>query len=257
MVADMSWADYLYRVHSSGLVTPVIRELSLSPDTTALPYRPGQYVLLRDRDFHVPQRSYSVANAPRPDGRITLLVTRVASGRTSSWVHGQLRPDEQVTLTGPYGTFMPGPHRTGPVLLLAAGSGLAPVRALAEALLDGQPPRPVTLFFSARTTADSIDHARWLDWANTRPGFRYLRTLTRDPHAPARPRIPDILPTAVGDLTGWEVFASGPPGFVTGCAAAACALGAEPAAVHTEEFFTEPQPWSGPAPTPAEPSTRR
>lgn len=257
MFADTTWEDYPYRVHRSQLVTPVIRELHLTPDAVTLPYRPGQYVLLSDQGGNVPQRSYSVANAPCPDGRITLLVTRVPDGPTSSWVHDQLRPGDAVTLTGPYGTFMPDPRHTGPVLLLAAGSGLAPARALAEALLDGQHPRPVTLFFSARSTADAIDHARWLDWANTRRGFRYLRTLTRGPRAAAHPHIPDLLPAAVGDLTGWEVFVSGPPGFVTGCAAAAGRLGADPTAVHTEEFFTDPQPWTGPPPTPAQPSIRR
>jgi len=252
-----NWDDYPYRVHSSRLVTPVIRELHLDPDPATLPYRPGQYVLVGDPDYTVPQRSYSVANAPRPDGRISLLVTRVPDGPTSSWVHDQLRSGEPVILSGPYGTFLPDPLQNGPVLLLAAGSGLAPARALAEALLAETHPRPVTLFFSARTTADAIDHARWSDWANTRPGFRYLHTLTREPHAAAHLRVPELLPAAVGDLTGWEVFASGPPGFVTGCATAAARLGADPTAVHTEEFFTEPQPWTGPAPTPTEPSSRR
>lgn len=257
MFADTTWDRYPYRVHSSRLVTPVIRELHLTPDTAALSYRPGQYVLLSDHDDTVPQRSYSVANAPHPDGRITLLVTRVPHGPTSSWVHDRLRPGDTVTLTGPYGTFMPGPGQRGPVLLLAAGSGLAPARALAEALLAGEHPRPVTLFFSARTAADTIDHARWLDWADTRHGFRYLHTLTREPRIATHPRIPELLPTAVGDLTGWEVFASGPPGFVTGCAAVAGRLGADPTAVHTEEFFTDPQPWTGQPPRAVEPSTRR
>ena len=233
-------------------MTPVVCELQLAPDQAAVPYRAGQYVQLSDRLHEVPLRSYSVANAPRSDGRISLLVTRVPDGPTSSWVHEQLRAGSGVTLTGPYGTFMPDPDQTGPVLLLAAGSGLAPARALAESLLDASRPRPVTLFFSARSSADTIDHARWLDWANTRRDFRYLLTLTRDPGAPEHPRIPDLLPGAFGDLTGWEVFASGPSGFVVGCAAVAEALGAERAAIHTEEFFTEPQPWTAHAPAPVE-----
>jgi len=253
----MSWNDYPYRVLSNRSVTPVIRELQLTPDEDVLPYKPGQYVLLNDRRYEVPPRSYSVANAPRPDGRISLLVTRVPDGPTSRWVHEELRADSPVMLAGPYGTFMPDPDRTGPVLLLAAGSGLAPARALAEALLDAPDPRQVTLFFSARSSADTIDHARWLDWENTRSGFRYLLTLTRDPHASEHARIPDLLPGVLGDLTGWEVFASGPPGFVTGCATVAEKLGAERSAVHTEEFFTEPQPWTDHPPELADRSVDR
>ena len=240
----MSGNHYLYRVQSNRAVTPVIRELQLVPDATAVPYQAGQYVLLSDRSYRMPPRAYSVANAPRPDGRISLLVTRVTNGPTSCWAHDRLRTQSPVLLSGPYGTFMPDPGHAGPVLLLAAGSGLAPARALAEALLDATPPRPVTLFFSARTRADTIDHAQWQDWTKTRGSFRYLLTLTRDPEAPAQPRIPDLLPDALGDLTGWEVFASGPSGFVIACAAVAEKLGAERAAIHTEEFFTEPQPWT-------------
>ncbi|MGH3744147.1 MAG: FAD-binding oxidoreductase [Mycobacteriales bacterium] len=242
MTDDTAWDDYPYRVVGSGPVTPVIAELHLAPDPTALPYAPGQYVLLGDRDLQVPQRSYSAAHAPRPDGTISLLVTRIRGGATSTWVHDRLRVGDPVLLSGPYGTFVPDPGRSGPALLLAAGSGLAPVRALAEALLEEHPARPVTLFFSARTSADAIDHERLVDLARTRPGFRYLLTRTRAPDGTDRPHVPDLLAGSLGDLTGWEVFASGPPGFVTACAAAARALGAEPAAVHTEEFFVEPQP---------------
>ncbi|TWP35819.1 FAD-binding oxidoreductase [Leekyejoonella antrihumi] len=250
MSAPALWDDYPYRVVSSRRVTPVIQELHLTPDAAVMPYRPGQYALLNDRDYQVPQRSYSMANAPRADGVVSLLVTHVPDGPTSTWVHHQLTPGGLVTLSGPYGTFTPDPAEQGPVLLLAAGSGLAPARALAEGLLGGRPSRPVTLFFSARRAADVIDRSRFQDWANTRSGFRYLVTLTREPHAVDRPRIPDLLPGTLGDLTGWEVFASGPPGFVSGCATAARALGADAAMVHTEEFFTEPQPWTEQPPSP-------
>ena len=76
-------------------------------------YRPGEYVLLEDSMRQIPPRSYSIANAPRPDGLISLLITRVAAGTTSVWVHDQLRRGDEVTVTGPYGTFVadPGLHR--------------------------------------------------------------------------------------------------------------------------------------------------
>lgn len=241
MREEAAWLEYPHRVLESRPVTPVIRELLLEPEGAALPFRPGQYALLDDRDHRVPQRSYSLAGAPRADGVVSLLVTLVPGGATSGWAHG-LRPGDDVVLTGPYGVFVSDPGRTGPVLLLAAGSGLAPARALAEGLLAGRPARPVTLIFSARTRADAIDDARLRERARAREDFRYLLTLTREPGAPERRRIPDLLPDAMGDLGGWEVFASGAPGFVADCAAAARRLGADPGAVRTEEFFVEPQP---------------
>lgn len=256
MSQDTVADEHPYLVRESRLVTPVIRALELTPTATAVAFVPGQYVLVNDADFRLPPRSYSIANAPRPDGSVSLLVTRVPGGETSTWMHDRLRVGEPVVLTGPYGTFVPDPDRSGPVLLLAAGSGLAPLRALAPSLLVTRPRRALTLFVSARTGADSIDHAHFQELARAQPGFRYLRTLTRVPNAPERPHIPDRLADAFASLSGWEVFTAGPPGFVTACAGAAQALGADPAAVHTEEFFVVPQPWVGRPPALASPGRR-
>lgn len=253
MSQDTVADEHPYRVRQSRLVTPVIRALELTPTATAVAYAPGQYVLCNDVELRLPPRSYSVANAPRPDGSISLLVTRVPGGETSTWMHERLRVGEPVVLTGPYGTFVPDPDRSGPVLLLAAGSGLAPSRALVQSLLAARPRRALRLFFSARTGADSIDHAHFQELAREQPSFRYLRTLTRGPDAPDRPHIPERLADAFGSLSGWEVFTAGPPGFVTACARVAQALGADPAAVHTEEFFVDPQPWVGRPPALAGP----
>jgi CDP-4-dehydro-6-deoxyglucose reductase len=243
-----TWSQHRYRVQSSVAVTPVIRELWLMPVREQIIFRAGQYVLLSDVDWRVPQRSYSVANAPRADGAISILVTRVQGGPTSTWSHA-LETSDEVLLEGPFGTFMSAADRRGPALLLGAGSGLAPVRALAEDLIEREPRRPITLFFSCRTRADLIDAERFERWQRERAGFRYLHTLTRDPGVPRHARIPALLADCVGrDLAGWEVFTSGPSGFVVGCSSAAQALGALATDIHTEEFFTDPQPWLGDMP---------
>lgn len=226
----------------------MIRELWLTPVESTLAFRAGQYVLLSDVDWRVPQRSYSVANAPRADGAISILVTLVDGGPTSTWSHG-LKAGDEVLLEGPFGTFMSAADHHGPALLLGAGSGLAPARALAEDLIEREPFRPITLFFSCRTQADLIDAERFERWQRERTGFRYLYTLTRDANAPRHARVPALLAECVArDLSGWEVFTSGPSGFVVGCAAAAQALGALASDIRTEEFFTDPQPWMGDMP---------
>lgn len=249
MSVGPSWDAHRYEVTSNAPVTPVIRELWLAPSGRALSHLSGQYVLLGDVAQRLPPRAYSLANAPRADGKVSLLVTRFPGGPVSGWVHETLRPGDEVMLDGPYGTFVPGNGRDTPVLLLAAGSGLAPTRALAENFLAAQPARRVTLFFSARTVADTIDDARFQDWTRRFRGFRYLVTLTRDPAAARHRRIPELLPDTCADLHGWEVFAAGPTGFVVDCAACARALGA--ADVHTEEFFADPEPWTNRPPAAA------
>ena len=140
------------------------------------------------------------------------------------------------------------PTSTAPCLFLAAGSGVAPVRALIEAALSADPDRSLTLIFSARTEADVIDRERFAGWQARHPQFRFIRTLTRAAGPPPRGRIPALLPMLYQDLGDHDLFIAGAPGFVLACATAADGLGAQRARVHTEVFFVEPQPWSGAAP---------
>ncbi len=225
--------------------TATIAELWLRPLAGILEYRPGEYVLLADDRGEVPPRSFSVANAPRSDGLISLLVTRVGEGATSLWVHDRLRVGQMASVSGPFGTFVDDPAATAPALFLAAGSGLAPIRALVEAALARPGRRELTLVFSARTEADVIDRERFGQWQAEHERFRFIRTLTRATGPHARGRIPALLPELSADLSGHDVFVAGAPGFVRACATAAEALGARRERVKTEVFFVEPQPWTG------------
>ena len=98
--------------------TPVIAELLLRLAGPPLRHQPGQYVLLGDPGAGLVVRSYSIANAPRRDGLISLLVTRVPGGQLSGWVHDVLRPGDRVLRSGPYGSFTAAPGEHAPVLFI-------------------------------------------------------------------------------------------------------------------------------------------
>lgn len=224
-------------------VTPSIVELTLEPVAGQLSYRPGQYVLVCDEDYRIPVRSYSVANAPEPDGRLTLLVTEVADGVTSTWLAHEVTVGDPVLVDGPYGTFVADPGAGRPVLCLAGGSGLAPIRALAQDAVRRGIPEEFTLVFSGRTEADLIDQQVFQAWAEQHPRFRYLRTLTRAPGPPPVGRVTDVLPEWVPELSEHEVFIAGAPGFVAAGVRIVRQLGCRAGRLHTEEFYAEPRPW--------------
>lgn len=223
--------------------TPAVVELALEPVAEPLSYRAGQYVLVGDEDAGVPVRSYSVANAPEDSGRITLLVTEVDGGATSTWLSTGLPMGGTALVSGPYGTFVADPRAGHPVLGLAGGSGLAPIRALAEDAVGRGVPQPFTVLFSARTEDDVIDLDRFRTWEQQHPRFRYVRTLTRSSGPPPVGRVDEVLPEVVSDLSEHDVFVAGAPGFVAAAAGAARRLGVLPGRLHTEEFYAEPQPW--------------
>ncbi|MCK0112203.1 FAD-binding oxidoreductase [Ornithinimicrobium sp. F0845] len=230
-------------VVSRAQVTPVIAELTLEPGGSAMSYLPGQYVLVCDEDYLIPVRSYSVANAPDPTGRLTLLVTEVAGGATSRWLTREVSVGDAVLVSGPYGTFVADPGAGHPVLCLAGGSGLAPVRSLAQDAVCRGVPDPFTVVFSGRTEEDLIDQDVFRGWEAQHPRFRYHRTLTRASGPPPVGRVPEVLPDLVPDLSEHEVFIAGAPGFVAACVRAVRDLGCRAGRLHTEEFYAEPQPW--------------
>ena len=182
--------DLEYTVLARTSHTPNIIELELAPADERLSYRSGQYVLIGDPDHTLPVRSYSLANAPNPSGRISVLVTEVPGGEMSTWLHRGLRIGDRVLVSGPYGTFVADPGADGPVLRLAAGSGLAPIRALAEDAVRRAGAQRFTVLFSARTQADVMDMDRFASWQQQYPGLRFVRTLTGQAGEPPLGRLP-------------------------------------------------------------------
>jgi CDP-4-dehydro-6-deoxyglucose reductase len=216
-----------------------IVELRLRPVGKPLRYWPGQYVLLHHPDNRTPPRAYSIANASRHDGEISLQIARVEGGGISNWVHDAVKVGDRIKLSGPYGTFIGDPAAETPVLCLAAGTGLAPIMALAEAALSRGYRQPVTVLFSAPTSDDLYDIGRLLLWQAKYRNFKFVRTLTREQGEAPLGRIPAILPEMFPDLSKYSVYAAGSPEFVEACIAAARALGAKEALIHTEGFFEQ------------------
>ena len=243
ITAMLEAADELtFEVALKIMATPRMVGLRLRPLGPSMAFQPGQYVVLTDAAEIVAPRSYSIANAPRPDGTLDVLVSTVPGGETSSWILKDLSLGEAVSVAGPYGSFIHGPRDSGPRLYLAGGAGLAPILALLEDTLDASD-METCVIMSARTDADVACQARLLEWQTRLPRFHFLRTLTRAGGAQPLGRIPTILPSPFPNLDGYSVFSAGGPGFVDACAETAIRLGAAPAQVHTEAFFSEPQPW--------------
>ena len=142
-----------------GTVTAVealthdIRRLELEVTEPAdFSFLPGQYV-----DMWVPgaedaRRSFSMANLPG-DGRIELIIKHYPGGRFSSLLDGEIKPGDELRFTGPYGAF----HLRGsdrPILMVAGGSGMAPILSLLRSLAEQESDRRVRFFYGARSEQD-------------------------------------------------------------------------------------------------------
>src|SRR5574343_229822 len=238
--------DALFVVIDKKPIAARVVELRLRPVGQPIRHWPGQYVTVGNPRADVPARAYSIANAPRPDGELVLQVARAEDGVTSNWIHDQLGIGENVKISGAYGTFIGDPSVDTPVLCIAAGTGLAPILALAEAALRRGYKRPVNLVFSARSREDVYSQGMMAWWRTKHRNFDYKITLTREQAEGYQSgRIDTVLPQLFPDLSKHSIFAAGSTAFVDACVATVKKLGAQPELIHTEGFFSQQIAQSG------------
>lgn len=122
------------RIDSIQQLTDDVMEVVVrTPPSTKLEYLPGQYVDMIARDGL--RRSYSIANAPREDGKITLQIRKVADGQMSHYWFNEAKPNDLLRMEGPLGTFCLREADATNLVLLATGTGIAPIKAILEQLL--------------------------------------------------------------------------------------------------------------------------
>jgi CDP-4-dehydro-6-deoxyglucose reductase len=126
------------RIASIERLAPEIVSVVLrTPPASPMRFLAGQYIdVLADGV----RRSYSLANAPRADGLLELLIKRYPGGQLSDYWFERAKPNDLLRIEGPFGTFFLREGGAANVLFLATGTGIAPVKALLEELA-GDPGR--------------------------------------------------------------------------------------------------------------------
>jgi ferredoxin-NADP reductase len=197
---------------------------------------PGQHVDVRltAEDGYQAQRSYSIASAPQ-DGKLVLTVERLHDGEVSPYLTDVLEPGDDLELRGPVGGYFVWREALGgPLLLVAGGSGVVPLRAMLRHHRATASEIPVRLLYSARTRGDLIYRDELADYETT-------ITLTREQPPGWNGRTGRVDPDLLAE-TAWSpaerplVYVCGPTGFVEAVADTLVTLGHSPARIRTERF---------------------
>jgi ferredoxin-NADP reductase len=160
--------------------TASVRTIALSlPDWPG--HRAGQHldVRLTAEDGYTAERSYSIASA---DGEpVAITVERLDDGEVSPYLTQELREGDQLEVRGPIGNwFIWGPRDGGPLLLIAGGSGVVPLRAILRRRDQMGSEIPARLLYSSRSLADVI-YREELDQYRGKAEVRYTLTRTQPP----------------------------------------------------------------------------
>jgi NAD(P)H-flavin reductase/hemoglobin-like flavoprotein len=159
--AEHTPAWWIGTVTATELRGPDIAVLTVAPQEP-LSYRPGQYVSVQTPHWPRLWRRYSVANAPRTDGTLRLHVRAIAGGLVSPALVHHVRAGDPLVLGAAEGTMTANTDSPRDVLCLAGGTGLAPIKAIIEAITRVPAPgrrREVVLYFGARRHQDLYDLA--------------------------------------------------------------------------------------------------
>jgi CDP-4-dehydro-6-deoxyglucose reductase len=173
------------------------------------------------------RRQYSMATAPHADELIQLHIRHTPGGAFTDRLFGVVEPPVKerdiLRIEAPLGTFFLREDNARPIVLLAGGTGFAPIKAIAEHIFherinvdeSGKPAREVRLYWGARSRADLYMDAVAAQWAAGQPNFRYVPVLSEPTAEDAWTGRTGFVHQAViedlPDLSGHQVYACGAP----------------------------------------------
>lgn len=181
-------------------------------------YRPGQYLDVMLAEGR--RRSFSIASAPGDGRLLELHVRRASSSGFTGQLFDSMRAGTLLRIEGPLGQFWLRTDSPRRPLMVGGGTGYAPLRAMLRQLIATGDRRPVTLYWGARALTDLYERA-WLEQLEReRPGFSYRPVLSgpstdgEQPWSGRRGLVHQAVLADHPDLSGFDVYASGPPAMI-------------------------------------------
>jgi len=239
---------WIAEVVSTRDETPRARTLALNVEGWP-GHLAGQHVDVRltAADGYQAQRSYSIASAPQ-SAKLELLVERIPDGEVSPYLTEVVRPGDRFELRGPIGGyFVWAADRGGPLFLIGAGSGIAPLAAMLAYRYEAAAGLPTRLLYSARTEEDIIFRSQLNAWVEKDPALAVTVTLTRT--APSAWRgyqrridLEMLREVAFPPTQTPLAYVCGPTSMVEKAADHLVSLGYPPARIFTERFGPSGEP---------------
>ncbi len=202
-----------------------------------LSFSAGQHVAVTFAG-HAP-RDYSMAN--RPDEPELEFHIRSSGGGASAYACETLRLGETVSVEGPFGTSHLRPRHEGPILAIAGGSGLAPIKSIAETALSVNAARRIAVYFGVRDTRDLYLTEHFAALGGRHPNLTFTPVLSEPSDAtPHRTgHAGDIAAAELGDTKGVKAYLAGPPAMVEATVPLLKARGIPISDIHADAFYPQ------------------
>jgi len=243
------------RVDAKRLLAPDVMQLLLRlPAVESMPFQPGQYldVLLEGGR----RRSFSIASPPHDSARLELHVRHAPAGGFTTALFDAMPVGTLLRIEGPIGQFIYAPS-TAPLLLIAGGTGFAPIKSLLRHVLEVEKTtRPVHFYWGARRAIDVYEHALVRGWTRRHPNLRFVPVLSEAGAQPPEGDDAGVDGVARSWRAGWvhqvaaadlghelsrcDVYVAGPPALVEAVRTDFSARGVDPAQLRFDSFDYAP-----------------
>lgn len=186
------------------------------PAAETLDFHAGQYIDILLKDGR--KRSFSLANAPAAGGLLELHIRHVPGGAFTEPLFASAKVRDILRFEGPHGSFYLQNPEQKPLILLAGGTGFAPIKAIVEQSLIAGERTPLHIYWGARRPGDLYQHALATRWAAEHAHIRYVPVLSEAAVEDAWNGRTGLVHQAVladfPDLSAHQVYACGAPAMI-------------------------------------------
>jgi len=204
-------------IEKSILSSNVVRLRLKLPKGQRLQFLAGQYV-----DVLLPgarRRAFSIASCPSLEDEFELHIRHIEGGDFTGFVFDTLRERDILRFEGPLGNFFVRNDRPDrPLIMMGGGTGFAPLKSMIENLLESGDRRDIELYWGARQADGLYMDELPASWAREHEHIHYHRALSEIDGAPELDAFPGLVHDAVladhPDLSGFDVYMSGPPAMI-------------------------------------------
>jgi CDP-4-dehydro-6-deoxyglucose reductase len=202
------------RVERMQLLAPDVMALFLrTPAVEPLAFQPGQYIDVMLSNGR--RRSFSIASPPHDSALLEIHVRRVPGGEFTESVFTTMKARALLRIEGPIGQFVYREDVERRALMIAGGTGFAPLKSMLRHALERGSGRTFHFYWGARRPVDLYERALVEQWQQRYPNFVFRPVLSEAGEAGVRPGRRGWVHEAVlgeeGSLAGATVYASGPP----------------------------------------------
>lgn len=225
------------RVQKMERLAPDVMALHLKlPANERLQFLAGQYIEILLKDGK--RRAFSLASAPEDDELLQLHIRLVPGGQFTEHVFDAMKERDILRFEGPRGSFFLREGSASPIILLAGGTGFAPIKSIIEHAIHNKIERPMSLYWGARDRAGLYLPELPLRWAAEHANINYVPVLSEPGADDAWTGRVGLVHQAVlddyADLSDYQVYACGAPLMIDAARRDFTARG-----LQAEEFFAD------------------